>query len=167
MRDVHLLWGKNKMQWKNPPLIKIYEALGAIGDNRITIADNTAKIFSSSGNKFYNVLYDHEANAITTNDNGSYWQGYLGYPAITFLLAKGYIPCNKIYADALMRIPWKDINTKYKNNFEKTIAHIHELLEKKQINLELFLKEVNRISDILSTLNLNKLGPTAKPPEGY
>ena len=70
------------MKWEHPPIIKIYEALGAVADNRVELSENTAKVFSSSGNKFYDVSYDRDSNSIMTNDNGSYWKGYLGYPAI-------------------------------------------------------------------------------------
>jgi len=69
--------------WKQPPIIKVYEALGSIADGRITVEGNTAKIYSSSGNKFYEVTYDPDTSSIMCNDNGSYWAGYLGYPAIS------------------------------------------------------------------------------------
>jgi len=46
------------MKWKHPPIIKIYEALGSVADGRVEVSGNTAKVFSSSGNKFYVVSYD-------------------------------------------------------------------------------------------------------------
>lgn len=44
--------------WLQPPIIKVYEALGALADDRIKVKGNTAKVYSSSGNKFYTVTYD-------------------------------------------------------------------------------------------------------------
>jgi hypothetical protein len=79
------------MKWKPAPLIKVYEALGSIGDGRFEVAGNTAKVYSSSGKKFYDVMYDPIKQAITANDNGSYWVGYLGYPSIVLLLALGVV----------------------------------------------------------------------------
>jgi hypothetical protein len=79
------------MKWKTPPDTKIYEALGTVADGRVKVEGNTAKVFSSSGNKHYDVEYDPKASAIMANDNGSYWNGYLGYPAIAFLMATNVI----------------------------------------------------------------------------
>ena len=39
-------------KWKHPPIIEVYEALGAVADGRIELTQNEAKIYSSSGNKF-------------------------------------------------------------------------------------------------------------------
>ena len=74
------------MRWKNPPKIKVYEALGCIADNRIEVNENEAKVYSSSREKYYTVKYDR--NSIMSNDNGSYWVGYLGYPSIALLMKK-------------------------------------------------------------------------------
>jgi len=74
------------MKWKTPPIIKIYEALGCIADERIIEENNEIHIYSSSKNKFYIIKYSEKENAIMSNDNGSYWKGYLGYPAIAYLM---------------------------------------------------------------------------------
>jgi hypothetical protein len=36
------------MKWQHPPIIKIYEALGAIADGRVEINGMTAKVYSST-----------------------------------------------------------------------------------------------------------------------
>jgi hypothetical protein len=36
------------MKWRHPPLIKIYEALGAIADGRVEVNGMTAKVYSST-----------------------------------------------------------------------------------------------------------------------
>lgn len=155
------------MKWKLPPKIKIYEALGTIGDGRIEVSGNSVKVYSSSGEKFYDVEFDPKQNAIMANDNGSYWQGYLGYPAIAYLMKTGIIKFNPIYAEALKGIAWKDINTKFKNDFEKTEKYVHELLESKSISADDFLKEVDLIYRQIEKLDLSMLGRKTKPPEGY
>jgi len=69
--------------WKMPPLIKVYEALGALGDGRVRIVDSRrALVTSSDGTKTYEVETSEDGREISSNDNASYWQGYLGYPAI-------------------------------------------------------------------------------------
>ena len=155
------------MKWKLPPPIKIYEALGALADKRLEVDGNIAKVYSSSGNKFYTVLYDADNREIMTNDNGSYWQGYLGYPAIAFLMYIGVIHFNPIFADALKGIAWKDINTQFKNDFDKTREYIHTLLQEKRISVEDFLKEIDTIEKQVKALDLSLLGKKTKPPAGY
>ncbi|MDP4038590.1 MAG: hypothetical protein Q8P54_01305 [bacterium] len=156
------------MKWKQPPLIKIYEALGSIGDKRIELKDNTAKIYSSSGNKYYDVIYDPDKNAISSNDNGSYWVGYLGYPSIAFLLIKGIVDYNAELAEYLKGFAWKDINQKFKNNFTKTQNFIdEEIITKHKINLDEFHKTLENILDKVSSLELNKLPTNNKPPTAY
>lgn len=154
------------MKWKLPPKIKIYEALGCIADGRMSIEGNTAKVYSSSGNKFYTVVYDPDKNAIMANDNGSYWRGYLGYPAIAFLMQSGVISFDAVFAEALKGIHWKNVNIKFKNDFDKTVEYVHELLESKGVSLADFLKEVDRIFNQIEKLNLSLLGPKVFPPSG-
>ncbi|TAK96974.1 hypothetical protein EPO05_00405 [Patescibacteria group bacterium] len=155
------------MPWKLPPQIKIYEALGCIGDGRIELIGEGAKVYSSSGQKFYTVNYDAQQQAIMANDNGSYWQGYLGYPAIAYLLKAGIIKFNSIYAEALRGIAWKDINTQFKNDFEKTVSQVHEMLLGKGIELDSFTQEIVSIHQQLAKLGLSLLGNKMKPPSGY
>ena len=104
------------MQWKIPPLIKIYEALGCIGDKRLEIKENLGKVYSSSRGKFYSINYDKNSNSIMCNDNGSYYIGYLGYPAIAYLMKIGELGFSEKYAESLKGIHWKDLNTKHNKN---------------------------------------------------
>jgi hypothetical protein len=73
-----------------PPKIKIYEALGAVADGRVEIDGIfTYKgicFSASTSEKLYTINYNPDTNVIVSNDSGSVNQGYLGYPAIAFLL---------------------------------------------------------------------------------
>ena len=109
------------MEWKVSPKRKhVYEALGCIGDKRIglDLADG-AKVYSSSGNKFYTVNYSSKDNSIMCNDNTSYWTDTLSYPSIALLMIKGIISHNSVFAEWLKGIKWKDINQKFKNDYQK------------------------------------------------
>ncbi len=153
------------MKWANPPIIKIYEALGAVADGRIEINGNTAKVYSSSGNKFYTVSYDGEKQAIMTNDNSSYWKGYLGYPAIALLFMVGVLELRSELADLLKGIAWKDINTKFKNDFVKTLEYIENgLASDQREKLAAYAKE---IESKIKEINLSLLGAKVLPPVGY
>jgi len=111
--------------WKLPPLAKVYEALGAIGDGRVQLTDEMrAAVVSSSGDKTYTVELDSSAHQIASNDNASYWQGYLGYPAIAVLILRGLYQPRAEILRALAGVPWKELNTRYRNNYERTLADV-------------------------------------------
>lgn len=153
------------MKWKIPPRIKVYEALGAIADGRVKMNDSTATVTSSSGNKEYQVIYDSNKNAITANDNGSYWQGYLGYPAIAFLMMKELLPYKSDIAEWLKGIAWKDVNEQYKNDFDRVESFINSKLGNDQ--QETLDQEIGEIMESIKELKINKLSITVKPPAGY
>lgn len=155
------------MKWKLPPKIKIYEALGCIGDKRIFVLENKANVYSSSKKKSYIVKYDSKTNAIMANDNGSYWKGYLGYPSIAYLMVKGIVKYSKKYAEALKNIHWKDMNVKFKNDFLKTEEYVKQIASNKDIKAEDLLIEINRIYRQIKELNINLFGKKISPPQGY
>lgn len=152
------------MLWKLPPKIKIYEALGSIADGRITITKNSAKVWSSNRNKFYTVEYDPAGNAIMSNDNGSYWIGYLGYPAIAFLMAQKKLSYNNSFAKALKGIAWKEINTKFKNDFAKTEKLVRIQMQEKNIDLKKLDAYLEQVLKEIEALKIKKLGKRTMPP---
>ena len=115
-----------------PPLIKVYEAFGALGDGRVRIEDSVrAQVTSSEGNKVYEVETQGDGREISSNDNASYWQGYLGYPAIAVLIRRGLLhPPPDNVTDALAGIPWKEINARFRSDYAKTLAEVAEIAEK-------------------------------------
>jgi hypothetical protein len=151
------------MEWKQPPVIKIYEALGSIGDGRIRIDGMTAQVDSSNGDKTYDVTYDAAKNAIVTNDNGSYWQGYLGYPAIAYLVATRKIVVSGDVITALTGFAWKELNTTFKNDFAKTQAFIDEHIAATGFDMTTFHRTIDEVAKTLTKLHLQKL-PRKRPP---
>ena len=157
------------MEWKISTKRKhVYEALGCIGDKSIELdlADG-AKVYSSSGNKFYAVNYSLKDNSIMCNDNTSYWTDTLSYPAIAFLLLKGVISYNPKSSEMLKGIKWKDINQKFKNDYDKTEAYVGELMKERGLYFEELNKEVDKINEQLMNLKVKMLGNKIKPPVGY
>jgi hypothetical protein len=111
--------------WKMPPFAKIYEALGAIGDGRVHVIDAFhATVVSSSGDKTYTVELDSATHQISSNDNASYWQGYLGYPAIAVLILHGIYSPRPETLKALSGVPWKELNTHYRNDYVRTLDDV-------------------------------------------
>lgn len=118
---------KAPQPWKMPPLIKVYEALGAVADGRVRLADERrARVTSSDGSKTYEVEF--AGRAIAANDNASYWQGYLGYPAIAVMIARGLVPAEATAVAALRGIPWKELNSRFHNNYTRTLAAVAQRL---------------------------------------
>jgi len=150
--------------WKMPPLIKVYEALGAIGDGRVRIVDSRrALVTSSDGAKTYEVEITDDGREISSNDNASYWQGYLGYPAIAVLLARGFYRPPANVTDALAGIPWKTLNRKFKNDYAKTLAEVDKELEQSGHDPDAVRSEAEAVLSFL-----RKLGPVrgkrSRPP---
>jgi hypothetical protein len=117
--------------WKMPPLVKVYEAIGAIGDRRVTLEnDHRANVLSSDGSKTYLVEIDDNGRVISSNDNASYWQGYLGYPAIAVVLLRGLYHLREEVISALSGIPWKELNTRFRNDYARTIAEVMKRAQK-------------------------------------
>lgn len=153
------------MKWKNPKPVKIYEAIGAVADGRVEVIGNTAKVFSSSRNKFYEINYNPESSEIMSNDNSSYWTGTLGYPAVAFLISIKVLSYSDQIGNILKGVAWKDINQKYNNNFEKALEFI---LSSKTDNERKELAElVSKVDKEIKSLKLSMLGPRILPPEGY
>jgi len=157
----------NNPKWSPAPMIKMYEALGTLADARIEVHGNSAKVYSSSGNKYYEVEYDPVSGAITANDNGSYWVGYLGYPSIAFLLASGVIQYAPDLAQQLKGFAWKDINHKFKNNFEKTQAYVDEQVAARGGNVTQLHQSLSKLLSQVNEMKLSKLPSTKQPPQAY
>jgi len=101
-----------------PPRIKVLEAIGSIGDNRVVILnDNEARVVSSTGEREYHVIVVREGEntyRVYSNDNGTIHRGYIGYPIIAFLMLKGVIPIDRDVMKAMSGVPWKELNERYK-----------------------------------------------------
>ena len=153
-------------KWKLPPKAKIYEGLSAIADKRVKILDSThAEVLSSDNGKTYNLEWSENCSKIISNDNASYWQGYLGYPIIAVLLITGKINYNEEIALLLAGVPWKTINKKYKNNWDKAVDEVLSNLKESGIDINAINAEVDNIMDQIKELDLERLPSRLRPPK--
>ncbi len=132
-----------RRRWKLPPRIKVLEALSCIADGRISLEDHKARVVGSDGQRTYTVYWDGGAGIYST-DNGSVYRGYLGYPAIAFLMLKGLLPYDERLAEALKGIPWRELNEKYKS-YRLTMEHVRRILEERGFKwpyVEAYIEEV-------------------------
>ena len=133
-----------------PPVIKVYEALGAIGDGRVVVETATlTSVTSSEGDKVYTVETSPDLRTISANDNASFWQGYLGYPGIAVLLVRGFFRLDKAASTALSSIPWKELNRRFKNDYSKTLAEIDSRLETAGVSSSDIRREAKAILEAL------------------
>ena len=144
--------------WKLPPKAKIYEALSAVADNRVKITSETSAIVTSSSlDKNYTVTWSEDLTHITSNDNASHWQGYVGYPIVAVLLVKGKMNFDRKIAGHLAGIAWKKVNKQFKNDYDKAVESVLATLEEKGIDTRSIRDEVERIMTQIEQLALKKL----------
>ena len=151
--------------WKIPPKAKIYEALTAVADGRVTLTGaQQAEVVSSAGTKTYVVEWSADRQRIVANDNASYWQGYMGYPMGAVLMVLGEVSYAPEVAARLAGIPWQQINKKYRNNYDQAIAAVLESLREQGADPQAIRAEVDRIMSRLEQLSLHKLPRRRRPP---
>lgn len=156
------------MYWKKPHISKIYEALTAIVDARIElVSENKAHCYSSSKGKFYEVEFEPKTNSIMSNDNTAFYTDAVSYPMIALLMLKNKIVYNPKLLDMLKGIFWKDINQKFKNDYDKAVEFVLADLKSKCVDVDFIQAEINKIYEVASNLQLNYLGEKIKPPVAY
>ncbi len=106
---------------KCPPSIKVLEAAGAIADGRIHLNQEikgliSAKVISSEGDRTYRVFIKKviDGYSVYSDDNGTRFRRYIGYPIISVLMLTGTVPRNPDVEEALKGINWRRLNETYK-----------------------------------------------------
>ncbi len=117
---------------KLPPLEKIYEAYTAIADGRVSMPAKEpvwspgeigrAQVTSSEGSKTYEVQWS--GDQYSSDDNGTYWQGYAGYPVIAVLMLQGRLPLDQEIARQFAGINWKALNSEYGNDYARALESV-------------------------------------------
>jgi len=139
---------------KNPPRIKVLEALGCIVDGRIKILDdNRAKVVSSDGSREYRVYVDLQRGVVYSDDNGTKFRGYVGYPIIAFLMVKSVLPYNETVAKALAGLPWKKLNETYKS-YATVEGVVKDIVRQRGVDPRFLETLVSKVLSQLSKLSL-------------
>lgn len=101
---------------KQPPRIKVLEAAGAVADGRVQIlSDTEALVTSSEGDRVYRVRVDLGKGLADSDDNGTRFRGYVGYPIIAFLMLRGVLPLDREISEALKGVRWRRLNERFKS----------------------------------------------------
>lgn len=96
-----------------PPRIKVLEALAALADGRVALDGERCLVASSEGDRAYSVYVS--GGKAYSDDNGTLLKGYVGYPILACLMARGVLPVDWDLARSLRGIPWRRLNAEYKN----------------------------------------------------
>ncbi len=147
--------------FKIPKREKIYEAYGAIADERVTLKGDTAEVKSSSLDKTY--IVEFKDGVYSSNDNSSYWQGSLGYPIIAILMLQGKLSLDREIADYFKGIKWKELNTLYKNKYDEVVGQILEDYREAYIDVESIENEVEKVYKEIENLDIDTKRSKMKP----
>lgn len=146
-----------------PPRIKVLEALGSIADGRVRFAgDREAIVGSSMGDREYRVYVDVERSEAYSDDNGTRFRGYVGYPIIAVLMLRGVLPYDERIAKALRGLPWRELNERFKR-YAIVEGIVKREAEKRGVQPRDIDGFIDAVLKRLSELRLRYAGP---PPGG-
>jgi hypothetical protein len=152
--------------WKLPPRAKVFEAFSAVADGRVRITGpGSATVISSGGDKSYDVQWSEDGRTIAANDNASYWQGYLGYPALAVLLERGELHAGEDIVRALAGVPWHDLNKRFKRDYDAAVTHVLGGLPAGAPSAAEIEQAVNDVLEQLAALDLQRAGRGRRPPK--
>ena len=112
---------------KETPIAKIYEAVSAIADSRVKEKEDVFLVCSSDYSKAYTVKADKDL--YSSNDNATLWQHYAGYPIVAVLIYQKRLHTDPSIYPYFKGIPWKRLNTKYKNKYDLSIEEVFQNLD--------------------------------------
>ncbi|MBO4538481.1 MAG: hypothetical protein J5694_06445 [Erysipelotrichaceae bacterium] len=149
------------MMKKLPPIEKIYEAYSAIADGRISMHEHFAEVTSSDRTKDYIVTFNN--GVYSSNDNGSYWQSYAGYPILAVLILQGKLSYEPKTAALFRNINWKKLNTQYKNKYADAVREIFRDLRNRGVDTEEISRQVQNTYNELKRLDISLKKSSTKP----
>jgi hypothetical protein len=153
--------------WRLPPKAKVYEAFSAVADERVHHAGpTTAEVVSSRGHKTYVVEWSGDFATVSSNDNASYWQGYLGYPIIAVLLSRGRLRADEAVIRSFAGIPWHDLNTRFKRDYDAAVDHVLDMLQVSDPDRADIVAAADGVMAQLAALDLQRVGRGRRPPKG-
>jgi hypothetical protein len=147
-------------KWNLPPLAKVYEALSAVADGRVTLTgETTAAVLSSERDKTYTVKWSPDFRSVTSDDNATRWQGYIGYPIIAVLLQVGRLAYEPAIGELVAAVPWHALNQQFKRDYDAAVDHVLAQVASRGGDPERVRQEARRIYNALAALELERPEP--------
>jgi len=140
-----------------PPKIKVLEALSAACGGRVKkLSDKLARVVSSDGSREYTVYLDVVKGVVYSDDNGTIYRNYIGYPIIAFMMELGILPKDEAIGKLIANVPWRRLNEQYKN-YELVMKHVLSILQEHGIRPGEVYAYINQVLARLSKYRLKKL----------
>lgn len=99
-----------------PPRIKVLEAAGAVAGGRVKIiSEKEAEVRASEGERVYRVFKDSKSGVVSSDDNGTTYRNYVGYPIVAFMMITGELPYDSEIGEALKDVKWRSLNEQYRS----------------------------------------------------
>ncbi len=142
---------------KLPPKIKVLEALSAVCGGRVRrLSNRLARVVSSDGSREYTVYLDIVRGEVYSDDNGTRYRNYVGYPIIAFMMELGILPKNEAIGKPIVNVPWRKLNEQYKS-YELVMKHVLSILQEHDIRPGEVYAYINQVVTKLSKYRLKKL----------
>ena len=142
---------------RQPPRIKVLEALSAVADRRLQRLDRGMYLVrSSDGSRIYRVYVDVEKGVAYSDDNGTRYRGYIGYPIIAALMEEGVLSYSERLGEALRGIPWRKLNESLKK-YALVEKEVKKIASEKGVSPEELDAFVEETMKRLRGLRLRKL----------
>jgi hypothetical protein len=150
--------------WKQPPLVKVYEAFSAVADGRVSIvAPGEAVVVSSNGARTYAVSWSDDGAAIVADDNGSRWQGYAGYPIVAVLLVLGTLKADEALMAPLAGVDWHELNERSRRRYDEAVAAVLAAAESGGADASAIAAAAEDVARQLAALALRRLRRGRRP----
>lgn len=144
------------MQLSMPPRVKVLEAVGAVAGGRVRVlGELEAEVRASEGDRTYRVFLDVSGGVADSDDNGTRYRNYIGYPILAFMMVKGVLPYDEELGRALKDVRWRSVNELFRN-YRLVERYIKEELRRSGISYERVDGYVARVMDALSGIVLRK-----------
>lgn len=149
---------------KLPPIEKVYEALSAVADGRVTLrpGKRQATVASSNGAKTYTVSWSEDGRTYSSNDNATYWQGYAGYPVIAVLMEQGILPLDRAVAEDFAHVNWTELNERFRRDYARAVRAV---VDERGLDADQVEAAARSVYDALAGLDLSIKRGSAKPPK--
>lgn len=146
--------------WKMPPIEKVPEAFSAIADNRVEMSEDHALVYASDRGKSYKVTW--RDGVYNSDDNGSRWQGYTGYPIIAVLMLQGRLPLDREIVREFANVDWGALNKEFKRKYDQSLALVMRGIAERGGDCARIDREINCVYQALNGLQLPRR-KTARP----
>jgi hypothetical protein len=103
---------------------------------------------------------------VAANDNASYWQGYLGYPAVAVLLTVGALRADEAIVGLFAGVPWHELNARFKRDYDAVVDSVLTSLEERSADRARIVAEVDGVMAQLAALELARPARGRRPPQG-